>query len=75
MPKYLPSSTLDLIPPDSGLVDKVWVAKFLAVSPRTIEDWVQRKKIPHIRLGGRTIRFRIADVKKALDRWSVKEVS
>jgi excisionase family DNA binding protein len=65
----------DPIPPDFGLVDKVGLAKFLSVSPRTVEDYVQQKKIPHLRLGWRTVRFRISDVMKALDRCSVKEVS
>jgi excisionase family DNA binding protein len=75
MKKSLPLSDSSPPTPESGLIDKVGLAKFLLVSPRTVEDYVQQKKIPYIRLGWRTVRFRIADVKKALDRWSVKEVS
>ena len=75
MIKSLPPSDSSLPPPDLGLVDKVGLAKLLLVSPRTVEDYVQQKKIPYIRPGWRTVRFRISDVKKALDRWSVKEVS
>jgi excisionase family DNA binding protein len=75
MTKDLPPSDSSLPPSGFGLVDKVRLAKLLLVSPRTIEDWVQQKKIPHVRLGHLKIRFRLTDVKKDLDRWSVKEIS
>jgi excisionase family DNA binding protein len=60
------------ISPD--LVDKFVIAHTFSVSPRTIENWVAQRKIPFLDLGHRTMRFRIADVRRALDRKTVKEV-
>ena len=61
--------------PEPELVDKFGVARTFGVSPRTIENWVAQRKIPFLRIGRRTMRFRIADVRRALDRKTVKEVS
>jgi excisionase family DNA binding protein len=57
------------------LVDKYVVARTFGLSSRTVENWVVQKKIPFLRLGHRTIRFRLADVRRALERKTVKEVS
>ena len=57
------------------LVDKYVVARTFGFSPRTVENWVVQKKIPFLRLGHRTVRFRLADVRRALERKLVKEVS
>jgi excisionase family DNA binding protein len=60
---------------EPDLVDKYVVAHDCGVSPRTIENWVAQRKIPFLELGHRTIRFRLADVRHALDRKTVKEIS
>ena len=40
-------------------------ANFLGVSPQTVYLWVERKQIPHFRMMGRAIRFRLSE----LDSW------
>jgi excisionase family DNA binding protein len=37
-------------------------AKFLGVSPQTVYLWVERKRIPHLRVMGRNIRFLKSDL-------------
>jgi len=49
------------------------LAEFLDVSLRTVDGYVRQRRIPYIRLG-RLIRFRIEDVERALQRFTVKEV-
>jgi hypothetical protein len=59
--------------PDS-LVDKTVLAKHFGVCERTVDDWTARRKVPFFRLSRRMIRFRIADVERALDRYRVQEI-
>ena len=40
-------------------------AEFLGVSPSLVYAYVERKQIPHFRMMGRAIRFRLSE----LDRW------
>ena len=40
-------------------------AEFLGVSPSLVYAYVERKQIPHFRMMGRAIRFRISE----LDQW------
>jgi excisionase family DNA binding protein len=61
--------------PEPELVDKFVIARVFGVSPRTIENWVAQRKIPFLRIGRRTMKFKIADVRRALDRKTVKEIS
>ena len=44
------------------------------VSLRTIDRWIAEKRIPYIRLGTRSIRFRWDAVEKAINRLAVEEV-
>jgi excisionase family DNA binding protein len=37
-------------------------AVFLGVSPQTVDLWVERKQIPHLRVMGRNIRFLKSDL-------------
>jgi excisionase family DNA binding protein len=37
-------------------------ARFLGVSPQTVYLWVERKRIPHLRVMGRNIRFLKSDL-------------
>jgi excisionase family DNA binding protein len=54
---------------------KAELAEYLGVSPRTVDNYVSGRKIPFIKLGSRLIRFRLADVDRALKRYTVEEVS
>ena len=37
-------------------------AQFLGVSPSLVYAWVERKQIPHYRMMGRSIRFRLSEL-------------
>jgi excisionase family DNA binding protein len=59
-------------PPFAGLaiefehpVDVKTAARFLGVSPSLVYAYVERKQIPHFRMMGRAIRFRLSE----LDLW------
>lgn len=54
---------------------KAELAKHLQVCPRTVDYLMARRKIPFIKLGGRIVRFRLTDVERALQRYTVEEVS
>jgi excisionase family DNA binding protein len=49
------------------------VAKLARVSKRTVQIWVHERRIPHLKLG-RLLRFRLADVQRALNRHTIQEV-
>jgi len=46
-------------------IDVKAAAQFLGVSPSLVYSYVERKRIPHFRMMGRSIRFRLSE----LDRW------
>jgi excisionase family DNA binding protein len=46
-------------------VDVKTAARFLGISPSLVYSYVERKQIPHFRMMGRTIRFRLSE----LDPW------
>jgi len=46
-------------------IDVRAAATFLGVSPSLVYAYVERKQIPHFRMMGRSIRFRLSE----LDRW------
>jgi excisionase family DNA binding protein len=50
------------------------VARRYGVSTRTVDSWVQQKKIPFLRFSSRCIRFDLAAVDRALSRFNVKEL-
>jgi excisionase family DNA binding protein len=43
-------------------VDVKAAAKFLGVSPSLVYAYVERKQIPHFRMMGRAIRFRLSEL-------------
>ena len=55
-------------------ITKSELAEFLGVSRRTIDSYVSSRRIPYIKLG-RLVRFRLADVERALQRFTVEEVA
>jgi excisionase family DNA binding protein len=50
------------------------IAEILGTSTRSIENLMARRVIPFTRVGGQP-RFRLKDVERALERYTVKEVS
>jgi len=60
---------------DSGLVNKRQVARAMNVSPRTVDNWIQRRLIPFVRISSRCIRFSLPAVMRALQRFEIKEVT
>jgi len=48
-----------------SLLTKEEVAGYLQISPRTIESWVWRGKIPHIKIG-RCVRFDLDQIQEWL---------
>ncbi len=53
---------------DRYLINKEALAHRYSVSPRTIDFWVQKKRIPSIKVG-RELRFRIEDCDRAVERF------
>jgi excisionase family DNA binding protein len=47
-------------------VDKRTVAQFLGLSVRTVEKWTRERRIPCFRTGYRTVRYRLADIARAM---------
>jgi len=64
----------DPIDPYSRLLTTTELAKVLRSSSRAIYYLRERKLIPVVRLG-RSVRFRLADVERALARLTIKEVA
>jgi excisionase family DNA binding protein len=54
---------------------KAELARHLQVCPRTVDYLMARRKIPFIRLSGRLVRFRLADVERALAKYTIQEVT
>lgn len=57
-----------------GLLTRTGIAALCNVSPRTIDRWVDDRRIPAIKIG-RTIRFRWPAVETALLRFERKAIS
>jgi excisionase family DNA binding protein len=70
------SATQSALPAtEPPLITKQALAKDLGVGCRTIEAWVAERRIPFVKLGHRTLRFCLDDVRRALRlHWTVKEV-
>jgi excisionase family DNA binding protein len=49
-------------------------ARLLSVSLGTLDTWLRRRVLPHIRVGGRVVLIRRADIDVALARFCVKAV-
>jgi len=55
-------------------ITKAELARYLDVSPRTVDNYISSRRIPYIKIG-RLVRFRLADVERALKRYTVEEIS
>jgi Helix-turn-helix domain len=56
------------------LICKKELAKELSVSPRTIDNWVRKKRIPVHRFTPRLLRYDLRKVQAALDKYEVIEL-
>ena len=64
-------------PHHDGLLDKAEAAKFLHVSPRTLDGYMRQRRIPYYKLGrGRNavVRFKRADLEAVLSTYRVDAV-
>ena len=50
-----------------GLLDKRGLAPRLQVSTRTVDTWMKKGLIPFLKIGGKTVRFRLGDVLEKLN--------
>jgi excisionase family DNA binding protein len=60
-----------------GLLDKTEAAKFLHISPRTLDAYMRQRRIPFYKLGrGRNavVRFKRADLEAMLDNYRIDTV-
>lgn len=53
-----------------GLLTKKEAAAWLRVSTRTLDAWMKSRAVGFIKIG-RTVRFRLADIDEALNRFRV----
>jgi phage terminase Nu1 subunit (DNA packaging protein) len=53
-------------PDTKGLIKKKQLAALLGVSPRTVDNWVQQRLIPHLAINDRLHLFDPAAVRAAL---------
>jgi excisionase family DNA binding protein len=51
---------------ESALLDVAECAALFKVKVSTIRAWVLHKRIPYVKLGGKLVRFRRADVEKVI---------
>lgn len=61
-----PQNTTGELPTEAEFLTKIEVAAMLRVSPRTLDTWLQRGIVPHIRLG-RSVRFSRASLTRHLE--------
>ena len=55
------------VDPTEPLIDTPTLTQHLGVSPRTIEAWVYTKKIPHLAISSKCVRFRLTEVLRFLE--------
>jgi DNA-binding transcriptional MerR regulator len=49
-------------------------AKHCGVSIRTLADWQAARIVPYIRISHRVVLFKISELEKALDRFTIKAI-
>jgi excisionase family DNA binding protein len=57
--------------PDREVFDKYGASEFLGFSSRTMDTWIQQKRIPYIKLPGGSIRFRRSQLIEFLKKYEV----
>ena len=56
----------------TGYMRRERAAEFCGVSVRTISDWQRTHLVPFCKVSRRVVLFKVADLEKALDRFTVK---
>jgi hypothetical protein len=62
-------------PPSRRSATKTELAREHHVSIRTVDQWIAERKIPYKKLSPRMVRFDLDAVQRALDRYTVEEVT
>ena len=52
--------------PDDRLLDVREAAKMLGLKPSTLYQWAHERRIPAVKLFGRSLRFRLTTIKKLM---------
>ena len=50
------------MPLETGFMTVGEVSEFLHIPKRTIYEWVNQRRLPHYKLGGTLLRFRIEEI-------------
>ena len=50
-----------------GTLSNAAAAEYLGVTPSTLRTWVSKRRVPHCRVGGRLVRFRLSDLDRFLE--------
>jgi excisionase family DNA binding protein len=64
-------ATTETLGPDREIFDKYGASEFLRFSSRTMDAWIQKKRIPFIKLPGGSIRFRRSQLIEFLKKYEV----
>jgi excisionase family DNA binding protein len=54
-----------------GLLTKFEISSRLRISTRSVDEWMRKGRIPYIKIGGKTVRFRWDDVLEKLSAYRV----
>ena len=54
-----------------GLLTKFDISSRLRISTRSVDEWMRKGRIPYIKIGGKTVRFRWDDVLEKLSAYRV----
>lgn len=65
--KYKPFDSLS----PEALIDELATAHYLSITPRLMTDLIQENRIVYHRIGWRTIRIKVADLREFLNRTRV----
>lgn len=57
-----------------GYIRRKEAANYLGISSRTLSNWQSRRIIPFVKVGHRLALFRIADLDRAMKRFTVNAV-
>jgi excisionase family DNA binding protein len=61
-----------------GLLKKLEAAKLLQISPRTLDLWIKKRRVPYIKFGttkGSLVRFKRTDLENMLRRFTIESQS
>ncbi|HIF09347.1 MAG TPA: DNA-binding protein [Sneathiellales bacterium] len=52
-------------------LNKAEIAEYLRIKPRTVDAWMERKILPFLKIGGKSVRFRKSDVDHHLEKFKI----